>query len=80
MKLIKIPIEFNSPFYVNVIQKIIPQVKYPITEINVGVVNQDRSQKLKQEMKDNYKIYFEYPEDNQDFVGIELFKMLEEGE
>lgn len=77
MVLKRISIDFDNPFYETVIQKIIPQVKYPTPEINVTVGNVRRSNLLKQKMEDMYKIYFDYPNGDESVMGVEVFKMVD---
>ena len=78
MNLKRYIINFNSPFYYNVIQKVLPQIQHPKTEVRVAVVNKERSEKLKMEVRDNYKFVLDYPEDNNEVVGLEIFEIIGE--
>ena len=72
------PIDFNSSFYHNIFSKVVSQVKYPKDSCRVSVVNRERSQKLKMEIKELYEFRFDYPENDDKTVGIEVYKVKEE--
>lgn len=57
---------------------------YVIKKVNPGqnlliatILNQDKSNKLKKEIKETYKFCFDWQDDNE-ICGIELFKKMEE--
>jgi hypothetical protein len=78
MTLKRYDINFNSLFFYNVVQKILPQIKHPTAEVHVAVVNKERSEKLKTEIKNHYKFVFDYPEDNNEVMGLEVFEIIGE--
>ena len=71
-------IDFDSPFFNKVIQQVLRQVKLPKAEINIAVTNKERSSVIKLDVRDKYKILFDYPEDDDNITGIEIYKLIEE--
>jgi hypothetical protein len=71
----RIAVDTNSNFFHNVFVKVVRQVKYPKTDVTVSVVDSDRSAKIRQEVKDSYKFVFDYPEENETIVGVEVYRL-----
>lgn len=58
-----------------VFSKVIKQVNYPQESVIISVKNQQRSEALKQEVKDKFKFTFDWI--NEDQCGIEVFRIFE---
>ena len=71
----RITIDYNSFFFNNVFTPVCKQMHHPKTDVTIVVVNKERSQKNRREVKEKYKFIFDYPEDNDEIVGVEVFHL-----
>jgi len=69
----RLNIDTASPFFSKVFMKVCREVKYPKNEVTILYLNADKSQRRRQQVKDKIKFKFDYPNDNEDIVGIEVF-------
>jgi hypothetical protein len=70
-------ISFDSPFY-KVYSQVIKKVSFGQKEIVIAVINKERSQNLKIEVKENFKFVFDWQDEVGDIVGVELYQLIGE--
>lgn len=69
----ELTISVDSPLF-EVFSKIIKQVKFNEKEKEVSVINQLRSQKMRQQITDTFKFVFDWQ--NEDICSISVFEKL----
>jgi len=72
-----ITIDMETEFFDKVFNPLCKQIHYPKTEVNIVVINRKKSVNCKREIKDKYKFVFNYPENNDEVVGTEVYKIIE---
>ena len=71
--LTKIKINTNSKFFTDVFMPVCRKVEYPQKDITIAFLNKERSIKLNKEVKEKIKFVFDYQDDNNDIIGIDVF-------
>lgn len=69
----RIIVQPDTFFFNNVFTPVCKQMHYDKKEVTIIAVNKERSEKLKREVKDKYRFVFDYPENNDEVVGTEIF-------
>lgn len=85
---VKYPITTSS-FFFPIFQQVLRQTQTGTESVNIVVVNKDRSQKIRQEVKENFKFVFDWQlkndsstsacvDDGEDceICGVEVFKQI----
>lgn len=69
----RLTIDTETPFFDKVFTPVCRQVKYPKDEVNILVNNVVKSKKRRQLVRERYRFVFDYPNDNDEIVGVEVF-------
>jgi hypothetical protein len=65
-----------NPFY-DILLQVIKQVQPNQDKIQIRAVNRARSEKLKQEMAEQFRFYFDWQDDDPNICGVEVYRMVE---
>jgi hypothetical protein len=66
-------VDFNSSF-MPIFSKVIKTIEDKKEDLTIAVINRDKSNKLKMEVKEHFKFIFDWSDEN---LGIEVFKKIE---
>ena len=73
----KIPKRFivdtESLFFDKIYNQVCKQIRYPKEQVTITTINQRKSNNRKQEVKEAFRFVFDYPDNNDEIVGVEVF-------